>query len=47
MGTAEEHVAKIKKLEAAGVTQFTIYLTNGEEERIIAEYADHVIPHFK
>jgi len=47
LGTAEEHVAKIKKLEAAGVTQFTIYLTNGEEERLIAEYADHVIPHFK
>jgi probable F420-dependent oxidoreductase len=47
LGTAEEHVEKIKKLEAAGVTQFSIYLTNGEEERLIAEYAEHVLPHFK
>lgn len=47
IGPAEEHVKKLKKLEDAGVTQFTIYLTNGEEERLIAEYADHVLPHFK
>jgi len=47
LGEPEEHVAKIKELEAAGVTQFSIYLTNGEEERLIAEYGEHVIPHFK
>ena len=46
LGNPEEHVAKIKQLEAAGVDQFVIYLTNGEEERLIAEYGDHVIPHF-
>ena len=46
LGSAEEHVEKIKQLEAAGVTQFSIYLTNGEEERLIAEYAEHVLPHF-
>lgn len=47
IGQPEEHVEKLKKLEAAGVTQFNIYLTNGEEERLVAEYVEHVIPHFR
>ena len=47
VGPAEAHVAKLKKLEEAGVTQFTIYLTQGDEERLVAEYVDKVIPHFK
>jgi probable F420-dependent oxidoreductase len=47
LGPVEQHVAKIKELEAAGVTQFNIYLMCGEEERIVAEYAEHVLPHFK
>ena len=46
LGKPAEHVAKIKELEAAGVDQFVIYLTNGEEERLIAEYGDNVLPHF-
>lgn len=47
LGSVEEHVAKIKELEAAGVTQFNIYLMCGDEERIVAEYARHIIPQFK
>ncbi len=47
LGTAEQHVEKIKQLEAVGVTQFNIYLMCGEEERILAEYAEHVMPHFQ
>ena len=47
LGSAEEHVQKLKELEAAGVTQFTIYLMNTEEERIVAEYGDRIIPHFQ
>ena len=47
LGEPDEHVAKLKALEAAGVTQFTIYLTNGAEERIVADYGDHVIPSFR
>ena len=47
IGPPEAHVEKLKALEAAGVTQFNIYLTNGEEERLVADYAEHVIPHFK
>ena len=47
VGPPEVHVEKLKQLEAAGVTQFTIYLTQGDEERLVAEYVDKVIPHFR
>ena len=47
LGPVEHHVEKIKELEANGVTQFNIYLMCGEEERIVAEYAEHVLPHFQ
>ena len=47
VGPPEAHVEKLKQLEAAGVTQFTIYLTQGDEERLVAEYIDKIIPHFK
>ena len=47
LGNVEEHVAKLKELESIGVTQFNIYLMCGEEERIVAEYAEHIIPHFQ
>jgi len=29
------------------VTQFNIYLMCGEEERIVAEYGEKIIPHFQ
>ena len=47
LGSVERHVEKLKELEAIGVTQFNIYLMCGEEERMVAEYAEHVIPKFK
>lgn len=47
LGPVEKHVEKLKELEAAGVTQFNIYLMCGEEERIVAEYGEHVLPHFQ
>jgi alkanesulfonate monooxygenase SsuD/methylene tetrahydromethanopterin reductase-like flavin-dependent oxidoreductase (luciferase family) len=47
LGAVEQHVAKLKELASIGVTQFNIYLMCGEEERQIAEYAEHVLPHFK
>jgi probable F420-dependent oxidoreductase len=47
LGPVEAQVAKLKQLEQAGVTQFNIYLMCGEEERIVAEYGEHVIPHFQ
>jgi probable F420-dependent oxidoreductase len=47
LGTPEEHVAKLKELEAVGVNHFNIYLMCGEEERMVAEYGEHVIPKFQ
>ena len=44
LGNAHDHVAKLKSLETAGVTQFNIYLDNGDEENIIEEYGRTVIP---
>jgi probable F420-dependent oxidoreductase len=47
LGSPADHVKKLKELEAVGVTQFNIYLMCGEEERIVAEYAEHILPHFQ
>jgi probable F420-dependent oxidoreductase len=47
LGPVAAHIEKLKELEAAGVTQFNIYLMCGEEERIVAEYGEHIIPHFR
>jgi len=44
LGTPNDHIAKLKALEAAGVTQFNIYLDSGDEENIIATYASTIIP---
>jgi probable F420-dependent oxidoreductase len=46
LGPVEAHVAKLEALEAAGVTQFNIYLMCGEEEEIVAAYGKHIIPRF-
>ncbi len=46
LGDPAAHIEKLHELEAAGVTQFNIYLMCGEEERILAEYAEHILPHF-
>lgn len=47
LGEVDAHIAKIKELQAVGVTQFNIYLMCGDEERILDEYAKHVLPAFK
>ena len=47
VGTVAEHTQKLRKLQSLDVTQFNIYLMCGEEERIVAEYAEHVLPHFR
>ena len=46
LGDADAHISKLHELEAAGVTQFNIYLDNGNEEQIIAEYGKTIIPAF-
>ena len=40
-------VAKLKELQAAGVTQFNIYLMCGDEERIVEAYGNEVIPRYR
>jgi probable F420-dependent oxidoreductase len=45
LGEAEEHVAKLRELAAAGVDQFNIYLMNGDEEAQLDRYGREVIPH--
>ena len=47
LGTPEQHIEKLKVLAAAGITQFNIYVDNGDEEKLIADYAKHIIPEFR
>jgi len=47
LGTPEQHIEKIKALKAAGVTQYNIYLDNGNEGEIIETYGEKVIPAFR
>ena len=44
VGTAEEHVARLRELEGAGVAQFNLYLMNGDEEETVEAYGREVIP---
>jgi len=46
LGDPDAHMDKLKELESAGVTQFNIYLDNGDEEKIIADYGKYIIPNF-
>ena len=44
LGTADEHVAKLRELADAGVDQFNLYLMNGDEEAQLEAYGRDVIP---
>ncbi|HZW60335.1 MAG TPA: TIGR03842 family LLM class F420-dependent oxidoreductase, partial [Woeseiaceae bacterium] len=44
LGTVNDHLEKLERLAAAGVTQFNIYLDSGDEEIIIANYGKSIIP---
>jgi probable F420-dependent oxidoreductase len=43
LGPADEHVAKLRELAAAGVDQFNLYLMNGEEEAQVEAYGQDII----
>lgn len=47
IGTASDHVRKLKELVEAGVTQFNIYLMSGDEEDTVDVYGREVVPQFK
>ncbi len=44
LGEADEHIEKLRELEAAGVDQFNLYLMNGDEEAQVEAYGRDVIP---
>ena len=46
LGTVEDHIAKLRELEAHGVEQFNIYLMTGNREGILRAYGEHIIPLF-
>jgi len=47
LGEVDEHITKLNELKDVGITQFNIYLDNGDEEKIIADYGNHIIPKFR
>ncbi|HEY8438829.1 MAG TPA: TIGR03842 family LLM class F420-dependent oxidoreductase [Candidatus Limnocylindrales bacterium] len=44
LGSVADHVAKLRRLAAAGVDQFNIYLMNGDEEAVLDVYGREIIP---
>jgi probable F420-dependent oxidoreductase len=44
LGSAEDHIAKLRDLADAGVDQFNVYLMNGDEEAQLEAYGHDVIP---
>jgi probable F420-dependent oxidoreductase len=46
LGTVEDHIAKLRDLEAHGVKQFNMYLMAGSQEEHFAAYGEHIIPQF-
>jgi probable F420-dependent oxidoreductase len=44
VGQANEHVKKLKELQAVGVTQFNIYLMSGNEEETVRTYGRDIVP---
>ena len=47
LGSADEHVAKLRELADAGIDQFNLYLMNGDEEEQVEAYGKDVIPAFR
>ncbi len=47
IGTADEHVAKLKHLESLGMEVFTGYFIHDNIEATMRAYGDHIIPQFK
>jgi probable F420-dependent oxidoreductase len=44
LGTADEHIDKLRALKALGVDQFAVYLQHDAKEATLQAYADRVIP---
>jgi probable F420-dependent oxidoreductase len=44
VGSADQHIERLRDLAAAGVDQFNLYLMNGNEEEQVAIYGREIIP---
>ena len=44
VGSAENHLVRLRELERAGVNQFNLYLMNGNEEEQLELYGRDIIP---
>ena len=47
LGTVDDHIAKLRDLQAHGVKQFNMYLMTGAQEEHFRLYGEHIIPLFK
>jgi probable F420-dependent oxidoreductase len=47
IGSVEDHVRRLLELEAAGVTQFNLYLMNGDEAEQLELFGREVIPAYR
>ena len=47
LGTAEDHIAKLKQLESIGVAHWNIYLMTEGQEQILEAYGNQVMPAFR
>lgn len=47
IGGAEDHIAKIRQLEALGVDNFSMYLMHDAPDETLAAYGESVIPAFR
>jgi probable F420-dependent oxidoreductase len=47
VGPVEEHKRRLKELAEIGVTQFNIYLMNGDEEATLEVYGREIVPAFR
>ena len=44
LGSAEDHLVRLRELERAGIDQFNLYLMNGNEEEQLELYGRDIIP---
>jgi alkanesulfonate monooxygenase SsuD/methylene tetrahydromethanopterin reductase-like flavin-dependent oxidoreductase (luciferase family) len=47
LGTVDDHLAKLRELEALGVDQFNIYLMHDAQEPTLDGYGERVIPELR
>lgn len=47
LGTEDDHVARLRELEALGVDQFAIYLMHDQKDETLNSYGQRIIPAFR